>query len=303
MKPGRFAYHAPTSVAEALEVLAEQAGEAKVMAGGQSLMPLLSFRMASPEHIVDINRLPDMAEPERTAAGWYFPALVRQRTVERSAVLAEELPLLRQALLQVAHPQIRNRGTVCGSLAHADPAAELPAVMTALGARMHVASTAGERTVAAEDFFVFHLTTALEPDELLVGVEVDALQPGTRTSFQEFATRHGDFGLASVAAVVTRADDGTVERCRLVASGVSATPQRLLAAEEAVVGTRLEPGALVAAERAVHREVSPTGDVHAPAEYRRQLVSVLARRALAEIQRDAGTEPAATNERGTEHAA
>jgi carbon-monoxide dehydrogenase medium subunit len=265
------------------------------MAGGQSLMPLLSFRMASPEHIVDINRLPGLDTPQRTASGWHLPALVRQRAVERSAELADEVPLLRQALLQVAHPQIRNRGTVCGSLAHADPAAELPAVMTALDARMTVVSRAGRRVVPAEDFFVFHLTTALEPDELLLGVEFDDLPPGTRTSFQEFATRHGDFGLASVAAVVTRDGDGTVQRCRLVAAGVAATPQRLRAAEDAVVGSRLEPSALVAAERAVHHEVVPTGDVHASADYRRQLVAVLARRALAATGQDA------SNEKGSEH--
>ena len=297
MKPGRFSYHAPTSVAEALDLLDEHAGEAKVLAGGQSLMPLLAFRMAAPEHIVDINRLPGLDTPERTPSGWRLPALVRQRAVERSTELARELPLLRQALVQVAHPQIRNRGTVCGSLAHADPSAELPAVMTALDARMQVAARSGERTVAAEDFFVFHLTTALEPEEVLLGVEIDDLPPGTRTSFQEFATRHGDFGLASVAAVVTRAADGTVERCRLVAAGVAATPQRLRAAEDAVLGSRLEPQALVAAERAVHREVSPTGDVHASADYRRQLVSVLARRALAATAQDA------PHEKGSEHAA
>lgn len=281
MKPGRFSYHAPASVAEALDLLDEHGGEAKVLAGGQSLMPLLAFRMAGPEHLIDINRLPGLDAVERTASGWHVPALVRQRTVERSPELAREVPLLRQALLQVAHPQIRNRGTVCGSLAHADPAAELPAVLTALGGRMRVASRSASRTVAAEDFFVFHLTTALEADELLLGVEIDDLPPGTRTSFQEFATRHGDFGLASVAAVVTRSEDGVVHRCRLVASGVAATPQRLLAAEDVVLGSQLEPAALAAAQQAVQREVNPTGDVHASADYRRQLVAVLARRALA----------------------
>lgn len=295
MKPGRFSYHAPASVAEALDLLDEHAGEAKVMAGGQSLMPLLAFRMSSPEHLVDINRLPGLDAPERTESGWHIPALVRQRTVERSAELAREVPILRQALRQVAHPQIRNRGTVCGSLAHADPAAELPAVMTALGGRMRIVGRAGERTVPAEDFFVFHLTTALEPDELLLGVEIDDLPPGTRTSFQEFATRHGDFGLASVAAVVTRSDDGVVQRCRLVASGVAATPQRLIGAEDVVVGSRLEPSALIAAAQAVHDEVHPTGDVHASADYRRQLVAVLTRRALAAASEDP------QNEKGTNH--
>jgi carbon-monoxide dehydrogenase medium subunit len=292
MKPGRFAYHAPEDLDEALGLLHEHVGEVKVLAGGQSLMPLLSFRMAAPEHLVDINRLPGLATPERTTGGWRIPALARQRAVERSAELAEEVPLLRQALLQVAHPQIRNRGTVCGSLAHADPAAELPAVMLALEARMDVASHAGRRTVAAEDFFVFHLTTALEEDELLLGVELDDLPPGTGTAFHEFAPRHGDFALASVAAVVTQDDQGVVSRCRLVAAGVGATPQRLLAAEQVLLGTRLEPAARMAAQHAVHGEVSPTGDVHASADYRKQLVSVLARRTLEELH-DKGAQDAA----------
>jgi carbon-monoxide dehydrogenase medium subunit len=297
MKPGRFAYHAPRSLADVLELLADHGGEAKVLAGGQSLIPLLNFRMAGPEHLVDINRLPGLDQPRRTGTGWHIPALVRQRVVERSAELAADLPLLRTALMQVAHPQIRNRGTVCGSLAHADPAAELPAVMTALGANLHVVSQRGERTVAAEDFFVFHLTTALEEDELLLGVSIDDPPPGTTTSFREFATRRGDFALAGVAGVATRGDDGTVTACRLVAAGIGAIPQRLPAAEQVVVGSRLEPRALAAAERAVRHEVEPTGDVHAPAQYRRDLVGSLARRVLGDISR--GELP----EEGREHAA
>jgi carbon-monoxide dehydrogenase medium subunit len=283
VKPSRFSYHVPTTLPEALEALTAYSEEAKVLAGGQSLMPLLNYRMAAPEHLIDINRLPGLDQPERTMTGWRIPALVRQRTVERSAQVGAALPLLHQALPLVAHPQIRNRGTVCGSLAHADAAAELPAVMLALDARMQIVSTKGERTVSAEDFFVFHLTTALEDDELLLSVIVDDLPSGTTTAFQEFAARHGDFGLAAVAAVATRDGDGTVTECRLVAAGVGATPQRLIVAERVIVGSRLEPGALVAAEQAVRSEVAPTGDVHAPAAYRRQLVSVLARRALEDL--------------------
>jgi aerobic carbon-monoxide dehydrogenase medium subunit len=297
MKPGRFAYHAPRSPADVLELLTDHGGEAKVLAGGQSLIPLLNFRMAAPEHLVDINRLPGLDQPVRTDTGWHIPALVRQRVVERSAELAADLPLLRTALTQVAHPQIRNRGTVCGSLAHADPAAELPAVMTALGANLHIASLRGERMVPADDFFVFHLTTALEEDEMLMGVSIDDLAPGTATAFREFAARHGDFALAGVAGVATRDDDGTVTACRLVASGIGATPQRLTAAEQVVIGSRLEPRALASAERAVRQEVEPTGDVHAPAEYRRDLVGALARQVLSDISH--GEQP----QEGRSHAA
>jgi carbon-monoxide dehydrogenase medium subunit len=278
VKPGRFVHHAPTTVPDALAVLGEHIGDAKVLAGGQSLVPLLSFRIAEPGHLVDVNRLPGLDRPSRTATGWHVPALVRQRAVERSAELTTAFPLLGAALHQVAHPQIRNRGTVCGSLAHGDAAAELPTVMTALGATLHVASVRGARTVAAEDFFVFHLTTALEDDELLLGVSIDDLPPGTTTAFHEFAARRGDFALAAVAGVATRDDDGTVTACRLVAAGVDSTPLRLRAAEAAVLGSRLEPAALAGAQQAARREARPTGDVHASAQYRRDLVGTLTRR-------------------------
>jgi carbon-monoxide dehydrogenase medium subunit len=283
MKPNRFAYHAPSTVDEAVGLLAEHAEDGKVLAGGQSLLPLLSFRMAAPEHLVDINRLPGLDTPYRTATGWHFPALARQRTVERSAEVARDLPLLHAALTQVAHPQIRNRGTVCGSLAHADPAAELPAVMTALGARMHVVSARGEREVPAAEFFLFHLTSALEPDELLTGVSVDDLPAGAGSAFREFATRRGDFALAAVAAVAERDEGGTVTGCRLVAAGVGATPVRLAAGEAAATGSRLEPAALAAVQDAVRREVDPIGDFHADADHRRRLAGVLARRALSDL--------------------
>lgn len=294
MKPPRFAYHAPRSVEEVLALLSEHGGDAKVLAGGQSLMPLLNFRMVTPEHLIDINRLPDLGDPVRTAGGWRIPALVRQRGVERHVDLGRTHPLLGQALRFVAHPQIRNRGTICGSLAHADPSAEMPAVMTALDARMLVVSSQGERTVAAADFITFHLTSDLAEDELLLGVEIDDLAPGTRTAFTEFATRHGDFGLASVAALVTPATGDAPAVCRLVASGVSATPLRLRAAEEIVTASGLDPASLRRVQDAVADEVSPTGDVHASADYRRQLVATLTRRALEVVNASPGTADAIT---------
>lgn len=284
MKPSRFSYHAPTSVPEALVTLREYGEDAKVLAGGQSLVPILNFRLAAPEHLVDINRLPGLDEIERTATGWRIPALVRQRAVELSADVAASTPLLTHALAQVAHVQIRNRGTVCGSLAHADASAELPTVMMALDARMSIASADSTRTVGADEFFVFHMTTALAADELLVSVEFDDPVPNTHSAFLEFAPRKGDFCLAGVAVNATFDADGVVSQCRVVAAGVAPTPLRVSAVEDLVTGSRLDARVVAEAQRAAMRELSPTGDVHADASYRRQVTSVLVRRALLEVQ-------------------
>lgn len=284
MKPPKFSYHAPATLDEATAVLAEHAEDGKVLAGGQSLIPLLSFRLAAPGHLVDINRLPGLDRVERTSRGWRIPALVRQRAVERSPELATGVPLLAEALRNVAHPQIRNRGTVCGSLAHGDSSAELPSVMVALDARMSVASARGVRQVGADDFFEFHLTTAIEPDELLLAVEFDEPRPRTYSAFREFALRRGDFCLAGVAVTATFDADGRVELCRIVAAGVASTPLRLTAVEEVVTGSELDAATLAAAQEAARREVSPLGDARADAAYRRHLLSVLARRALSALR-------------------
>ncbi len=284
MKPPRFAYHDPATVGEATALLAEHADEAKVLAGGQSLVPLLNFRLAAPAHLVDINRLPGLDRIERVGAGWRIGALVRQRAAERAPDLTAAVPLLAQALGNVAHPQVRNRGTVCGSLAHGDSSAELPSVMVALDARMSVASARGTRQVGADDFFQFHLTTALEPDELLLGVEFDAPGPRTFAAFEEFALSQGDFCLAGVAATATFGDGGLVERCRVVAAGVAPVPLRLAAVERLVTGTALDAPVRTAAQEAAHREVTPAGDARADAAYRRQLLSVLVRRALSTVR-------------------
>jgi carbon-monoxide dehydrogenase medium subunit len=285
MKPGRFAYHAPRELDEALAMLHEYGDEAKVLAGGQSLMPMLNFRLAQIEHLVDINRLQaDLTEVNWAADTLVIPALVRQRHVERSEEVARRVPVLAEALAQVAHPQIRNRGTVCGSLAHADPAAELPSVMSVLDATFTVASARGTRTIAVEDFFEFHLTTALEPDELLLKVRVNLPGPGTYSVFREFATRHGDFALAGVAALCQVDDDGVVRECRISAAGVSSTPQRLTGVEEHVIGQRLADDVVGEAERLTREAVDPTGDIHASAAYRRRLTGALVRKALAEVR-------------------
>jgi aerobic carbon-monoxide dehydrogenase medium subunit len=284
MKPSRFAHHAPAAVEEALGLLATYGDRSKVLAGGQSLVPVLSFRLAAPDHLIDINRLPGLDQISRTGTGWRIPALVRQRQAERSAELAASAPLLTDALAEVAHPQIRNRGTICGSLAHADASAEMPAVMLALNARMTIASAAGTRVVDADDFFLFHMTTAIEPDELLLSVEFDDAGPRTYTSFREFAPRKGDFCLAGVAATVTFGADGTVAGCRVVAAGVAATPLRLRPVEDLITGSSLDARVLAAAQRVTSGVVDPVGDVHADSAYRRQLAAVLVRRALTAVK-------------------
>jgi carbon-monoxide dehydrogenase medium subunit len=284
MKPGPFTYYAPTELDEALATLQEFGDEAKVLAGGQSLMPMLNFRLARIDHLVDINRLGgDLGEPRFGEDTITIPALVRQRRLERSEEAARLLPVLTEALQQVAHPQIRNRGTICGSLAHADPAAELPSVLSVLDATFTVVSARGVRKVSAEDFFVFHLTTSLEPDELLLEVTIDRPPANQFSAFREFATRRGDFALAGVAAVCEVDRNGVVTTCRVAAAGVAPTPHRLTEVERLVTGAKLGANLWPEVEAAARAQVEPTTDIHASAEYRARLIGVLVKRALADI--------------------
>jgi carbon-monoxide dehydrogenase medium subunit len=296
MKPGRFTYHAPTELDEALGLLAEHGDEAKVLAGGQSLMPVLNFRLSQVGHLVDINRLgAAYAQPRIEPGQISIPALVRQRRAERSEPLIEALPLLGEALREVAHPQIRNRGTLCGSLAHADPAAELPAVVSVLDTSFTIVSASGTRTVDVADFFQFHWTTALEPDELLLEVVIRRPSPDTITVFREFATRRGDFALAGVAAACRLDAEGKVTDCRLAASGVGPKPLRLTEAEAAARGTTLDADAVAGASAAARREIDPISDIHADANYRRRLTGVLVKRALADVAGRAAQQREASN--------
>lgn len=283
MKPAPFQYHAPQTLEEALRLLAEHRDEAKLLAGGQSLVPVMNFRLAEPRLLIDLNRTAglDHLEPGDDG-GLRLGAMVRQRAAERSPRVWERCPLLAQALPWVGHVQTRNRGTVGGSLAHAEPAAELPAVMLALAARFRLCRQGGERWLGARDFFTGLFATALEPDEILVEVEVPSLPPRTGCAFGEFARRHGDFALAGVAATVTLAEDGSCSDARVALLGVGEGP---VWAEGAVRCLRGEsPTAKVlaeAAERAAHEDCDPGSDVHASAPYRRHLVRVLTEEALA----------------------
>jgi aerobic carbon-monoxide dehydrogenase medium subunit len=277
VKPAPFEYDDPREVHEALDLLARHGDDAKILAGGQSLVPLLNFRLARPARLVDVNRLDELAYVRKRDGRLRIGALARMHALERSSVVGAGWPLLREAARFVAHPAIRARGTVCGSVAHADPAAELPAALAALDARFHVRSTRGSRTVAAEELFLTHLTTTLEPDELLAEIEVPPLPPGTGTAFVEHARIHGDFALAGAATVVTLAGDRTCERATIALCAAAPTPVRATQAEEALVGEPIdERTARAAAALAAEAVDVPEAGMR----YRRALVSELTARAL-----------------------
>jgi carbon-monoxide dehydrogenase medium subunit len=281
VKPPPFRYADPATVEEALDLLARDGADGKVLAGGQSLMPLLNFRLARPAHVIDVNRLDGLAAIAPAAdGGLRLGALVRQRTLERSALVRDRCPLLSQVLAFVGHPQIRARGTLGGSLAHADPAAELPAAMVALEARLTLRRAGGERTVAAEDFFVSLLTTALAHDELLTEIALPPWPALTGGGVREVAKRHGDFALGGVAATLTLDAQGRVARARLVGFGVGPVPMRLADAERSLVGGAPTPAALVEAGRLASAAVDPADDIHASGAYRARLAGVLTTRAL-----------------------
>ena len=289
MKPAPFAYFDPSTVEEAVSLLEEQGGEAKLIAGGQSLVPLLNMRLARPSAVIDLNRIEGLSYI-REDDGWLaIGAMTRQREIERSELVQRRQPLLHAATKLIAHPQIRNRGTIGGSLAHADPAAEYPAVALALGGQVTVTGPGGARMIEASDLFVTYLTTSLEPAEIVTEVRLPALPERTGWSFIELSRRHGDFALAGVAATMTIAKGGGCSDARIALFGVGATAVRAAAAEALLRGER--PGAelFAAAGAAAQRGIEePLSDVHASAEYRRHLVGVLTRRALAEAATRAG---------------
>ena len=282
MKPPPFEYDDPQTVDEALALLAEHGEDAKVLAGGQSLVPLLNFRLANPDRIVDVNSVSELDYLHLEDGVLRIGALTRHATLERSSEAAEAVPLLRDAVRQVGHVQIRNRGTVGGSVAHADPAAELPVAFKALGARFHVRSARGKRVLGDDELFVTHLTTSLAPDELLTEIEVPVPPGGTRGALVEFTRRHGDFALAGAAVLVQLDGDGVCRAASIALLAAAPIPLRAHAAEEVLLGSRLDATtAAEAASRAV-ADVSPTGDIHGSSEYRRGLLETMVRRALAE---------------------
>ncbi len=277
MKPAPFAYEEPRSVEEALELLARYGDEAKVLAGGQSLIPLLNFRLARPERLVDVNRIDELAYIRREGGALHIGAVTRMATLEHSALVAARWPLLAEAARLVGHPEIRSRGTVGGSVAHADPAAELPAALTALGASFHARSQRGARTFAADELFVTHLTTALEPDELLVEITVPPLPPSAGAAVVEHARVHGDFALGGAAVMVALAEDGACACASIVLLAAAPTPLRAVGAEKELAGTRLADAELTEAAELAAGELDVSGSER---PHRSALAAELTRRAL-----------------------
>ena len=293
MKPAPFTYHRPAEVDEAVRLLAglhDRDESAKVLAGGQSLVPLLSMRLASPMHIVDVGALPGLADVAVDREGVSVGALVRHRGLERHEGAHAVLPLLRQALLNVAHPTIRNRGTVVGSLCHADPSAEMPAVLALLGGALTVRSVRGERTVRADELFTGPLETSLADDELALAAHFPAPPPRTGTSVAEVARRHGDYAVCGVVAAVTLDDTGLVTSARAtyVSAGDTLAPVDL---GQPVVGATPAAADWRAAGELARDGVATEDDLHASAAYRSQLVAVLTERALREAAGRAGSRP------------
>ncbi|HEY6792093.1 MAG TPA: xanthine dehydrogenase family protein subunit M [Trebonia sp.] len=279
MKLPDFNYEAPTTVAEAIALLAEHQDEASLLAGGQSLIPLLALRLAHPAVLVDINGLDELSGVSVTDGVVTVGALTREYMAEESGTVAETLPLLASALPLIGHEAIRSRGTLGGSLAHGDPAAEVPAVARALDAEFVVRSESGERVIPAAEWFQGYLTTSRRPDEILVEVRFPVAEPGTGVAFQEVARRHGDFAMVGLATSLTLTD-GMITGARLAFSGVADMPVRAAKAESLLVGQQPSAELFEEAARAATAPLDPPADLHGTSEYRKKVAAVLVRRGL-----------------------
>ena len=278
MKPPPFHYHDPGTVEEAVALIGSLEN-AKFLAGGQSLMPMLNMRYVLPDHVVDLNRIPELSHIREADGRIDIGAMTRQRELERSDLLFQRCPLMRKALLQVGHRQTRNRGTIGGSLCHLDPAAELPAVAAALDATVHIIGPNGPRDVPIADFPAFYMTPAIELDELVTAVSFSPWPAGHKSAFFEFARRPGDFAIVGVAVMLEVADDGTVRRAAIALAGVGAAPVLCTAAEERLSGSRPDDGVVRAAAETC-RELDAMEDVHASPSYRQHLAAELVARAV-----------------------
>jgi carbon-monoxide dehydrogenase medium subunit len=282
MKPPAFSYHRPGTIAETLDLLATL-DDAKLLAGGQSLMPMMNFRYVMPANVIDLNRVAGLSTVEERGDTLVIGAMARQRDLELSPVVRRRCPLLFEALRHVGHVQTRNRGTIGGSLAHLDPAAELPAVLRALDATLHVRGMGWDREVAMADWSKGFMTPDLGPDELLTAVSIPLWPAGHGYGFAEFARRHGDFAMAGTAALMTLSPQGTVARVALAVTGVDTGPVRLGDAEAMLTGETPED-ALIGAAAETASSVPGLDDVHASKAYRRKLAAVMTRRALMEAR-------------------
>lgn len=291
MKPAPFEYHIPESIEQALELLHAYGGEAKLLAGGQSLVPAMNFRVVQPGVLIDLNRIAEMSYIREDGSVLRLGAMTRERQLEFDPAVAKWSPLLVEAIPHVAHPQIRNRGTLGGSLAHADPAAELPVIMLALGARLKARSATAERWIEAQNFFSGMFSTDLVPDEMLVEIELPSSPPRTGWSFLEVAPRAGDYALMGVAALVTIDEHGVCRQARLVYLNAGDGPVQAKEAAQVLEGVALNDALIeFAAALASGKEINPFGNIHASPEYQRHLANVLTRKALEQALTRAGDE-------------
>ncbi|PRZ40375.1 carbon-monoxide dehydrogenase medium subunit [Antricoccus suffuscus] len=286
MKPSRFSYHRPHTVDEATRLLADTGQHGKVLAGGQSLIPLMNMRLAAPEHIIDINHLTDLDDIAVTSDGVVVEALVRHSRLAADDAAHAAQPLLRKALQLVAHPAIRNRGTTVGSIVHADPSAEMPAVLLLTGGSIQARSTAGERDIAAADFFVGPMESALRPDELAVSATFGTAPDRAGTAIRETTRRHGDYALAGVAVIITVDAEGAIQTARAAYFSVADTPQ-LVDLEAVLRGVNVRSGVeLQSVADFATAGVEPTADIHATADYRAHLARTLTVRALSDAMEE-----------------
>jgi len=281
MKPAPFKYYAPTSVSEVLDLLNEHGYDAKILAGGQSLVPMMNFRLVQPAVLVDINNIPDLKSIQTHEKGIRLGAMVRHSQAERDSIIEERVPLLHETMPQIATAQIRNRGTIGGSLAHADPSAELVAVTTALEARLKIQNQEGERWVPVDDFFVGLLMTVMEPEEFLVEIEFPGLPARSGWSLKEVARRPHDFALIGVVAVMTLDKKDRCQAAKLVYLSAGDGPVTAVEAADLLKDQEITEDLITAAaEKAATDEIDPGSDIHATADFRRHLANVLTRRAL-----------------------
>lgn len=282
MKPSAFEYFAPSTVEEAMELLERYGEEAKILAGGQSLIPMMNFRVARPKVLVDINQIKELAYIREEGGELAIGSLTRQRTVEVSTSVRERCPILAEAISYIGHLPIRFRGTIGGSLVHADPSAEIPITICGLDGKMKIAGPSGERVLRADEFFLTYLTSSLEPSEVLVEVRVPTLPSNTGWSFLEFSRRYGDFGMVAVACLLFMEDKGRCRKASIALGGVAPTPIRAVEAEKIFAGQVITESLIDEAGIKVSQAADPESDYHASAEYRKDMAKVFTRRGLRE---------------------
>jgi CO/xanthine dehydrogenase FAD-binding subunit len=282
MKPSAFEYFTPFTLPEAIELLQRHGDEAKILAGGQSLVPMMNFRVARPKVLIDINKIQELDYVLEEKDELVIGGLTRERTLEVSTLVKKKCPILAEAISYIGHLPVRTRGTIGGSLVHADPSAEIPVVICALGGRMKAAGPSGERTLAPEEFFLTYLTSALEPGEILVEVRIPTLPANTGWSFMELSRRHGDFGIVVVASILFMENKELCRKASISLGGVAPTPIRAAAAEKILAGRKLTEELIREAGVKAAGATEPESDYHASAEYRKDMARVFTQRSLQE---------------------